>query len=64
MEQRGTTDEAEMERRLRTAVWELSQIKLYDYQIVNDSVEHAARQLREIVIEEKSRRESNSTDNE
>jgi guanylate kinase len=64
MEQRGTTDQAELERRLRTAVWELSQIPLYDHQIVNDSVEHAARQLQEIVLQEKKRREAAQQDDE
>jgi len=64
MERRGATDEAELERRLRTAVWELSQMPLYDYQIVNDSVEHAAAQLQEIVLREKTRRERARQDGE
>jgi len=64
LEQRGTTDEAEMERRLRTAVWELSQIPLYDNQIINDSVENAAQQLQEIVLAEKERRENGGSEDE
>ena len=55
MARRGTTDEEELNRRLRTAVWELSQIRLYDHQIINDSVEHAAQQLQEIVLCEKEK---------
>lgn len=53
---RGTTDDSEVQRRLDSAAWELSQTDFYDHAIVNDEVAHAAQQLCEIVTSEKSRR--------
>jgi guanylate kinase len=56
MEERGTTDDAEVERRLESAVREMAQTQLYDYEIVNDEIESTARRLCEIVAQEKRKR--------
>lgn len=53
---RGAENEIETARRLETAAWELNQTASYDYEIVNDEVENAARQLCEIIAREKARR--------
>jgi guanylate kinase len=53
---RGAADEAEVARRLETATWELGQTDFYDFEIINDEVAHAARQLCEIVAREKEKR--------
>ncbi len=53
---RGAENESETARRLETAQWELGQTASYDYEIVNDEVENAARQLCEIIAREKQRR--------
>ena len=42
-----------VEKRLNTAVWELSQAKNYDYVIVNDNVEDAANAFLSILSSEK-----------
>ncbi len=56
IENRGAESEPEIARRLETAQWELGQTASYDYEIVNDEVENAARQLCEIITREKQRR--------
>jgi guanylate kinase len=53
---RGTTDDKDVEKRLGTAEWELSQSDFYDHEIVNDELAHAVQQLCEIVACEKSNR--------
>ena len=54
---RSPVEPSELATRLRTASWELSQVQLYDYQITNDNVERAARELCEVVENEKAKRE-------
>ena len=56
IEERGGASEAEIALRLKTAQWELTQTEVYDYQIVNDNVEHAAQELCDIVNKEKAKR--------
>ena len=54
---RSAVDPSELATRLQTASWEMSQVQLYDYQIVNDDVERAANELCELVNAEKANRE-------
>ena len=54
--QRGDITEEELVVRLKTAEWELLQTKQYDYEIVNDNLDHAAAELCKIVKNEKSKR--------
>jgi guanylate kinase len=56
IEQRGGVTEAEVALRLKTALWELTQTEIYDYEIVNANVEETARELCEIIAREKSER--------
>lgn len=56
IEERGGATEAEIALRLKTAQWELTQTEVYDYQIVNDNVEHAAKELCDIIAKEKAQR--------
>jgi guanylate kinase len=46
---RDTEDEAAVELRVRNAVAELAQGEAYDHRVVNDDVEHAAREVLDIV---------------
>ena len=55
--QRGDISEEELMVRLKTAEWELLQTKKYDYEIVNDTLEHAAAELCGVVEKEKAKRE-------
>ena len=54
---RSPVDATELATRLQTASWEMSQVQLYDYQIVNDNVERAARELCDVVEQEKAKRQ-------
>ncbi len=49
-------EQAELETRLQTASWELTQVHLYDFLIVNDDVERASAELCQLVNQEKERR--------
>ncbi len=53
---RSAVDATELATRLETASWELSQVKLYDYQIENDEIERASKELCEVIEREKSLR--------
>lgn len=55
--QRGDITEEELMVRLKTAEWELLQTKQYDYEIVNDTLKHAADALCQIVEKEKAQRQ-------
>ncbi len=46
----------ELANRLQTASWEMTQVQLYDYQIENDEIERAARELCKVIEAEKARR--------
>lgn len=46
---RGTEDEAAIQRRLQGAVGELAAASRYDYQIVNDDLDSAVRQFRQLI---------------
>ena len=48
---------SELATRLQTASWEMSQVQLYDHQIVNDELDRAAHELCEVVKQEKAKRE-------
>ena len=54
---RSKVEPSELATRLQTASWEMSQVQLYDYQIVNEEVESAARELCEVIEREKAKRE-------
>ena len=61
IQSRSTVDPSELATRLQTASWEMSQVQLYDYQIVNDDLERAAHELCEVVKQEKAKREAEVT---
>ena len=50
---RGTETEEAVERRLRNAVWEISQKDRYQYKVINDDLEECARTLQAIIKAEK-----------
>lgn len=54
---RQSVDPSELQTRLQTATWEMSQVHLYDFEVVNDDVERASSELCRLVNEEKARRE-------
>lgn len=49
-------DRKELQDRLARVQWEMEHIPLYDYTVVNDTVEHAAKELCETVAREKLKR--------
>jgi guanylate kinase len=53
---RSAVDPLELQTRLRTATWELTQTHLYDYEVINDHLERAAKELCDIVEKEKKLR--------
>ncbi len=57
LRKRGTEDEAEISRRLRTARDELAQANVdrYSYRVVNDDIDDAVDRLRSIIIAERCR---------
>ena len=57
IQNRSAVDPSELATRLQTASWEMSQVQLYDYQIVNDNLERAAQDLCEVIEKEKAKRE-------
>ncbi len=57
IQNRSKVDPSELATRLQTASWEMSQVQLYDYQIVNEEVESASRELCAVVEREKAKRE-------
>ena len=57
IQNRSAVDPSELATRLQTASWEMSQVQLYDYQIINDNVERAAQELCRVMEQEKARRE-------
>lgn len=54
---RGAENDDQIKTRMETAAWELGQTAHYDFEIVNDEIEHAAEELCEIVKREKQKRE-------
>jgi guanylate kinase len=52
---RGTDSPAELEVRLRNAPEELKQYSAFDYVIINDQIDRAARQLASIIYAERAR---------
>ncbi len=53
---RQEVDPSELQTRLQTATWEMSQVHLYDFEVTNDDVERASSELCRLVNEEKARR--------
>ena len=53
---RNTEDEAAIQRRLRQAVEDVSQVDRYQFVIINDNLEEACARLRSIFVAERSRR--------
>lgn len=53
LEGRQTETQEVIEKRLSTALWELSNVKEYDYILINDEVESATERLLEILAGEK-----------
>lgn len=56
IEKRGAENASQIETRLQTATWEMTQSAHYDYEIVNDEIEETAQRLCEIIEREKTRR--------
>jgi len=54
--ERGSEDEEEMRRRQKQAAWEMSHAQYYDYVVVNQDADRAARDILEIVKAERARR--------
>jgi len=54
--ERGTEDKASIELRYATAITELGEKDKYDHQIVNDDVHRTARQILDIIEEDRRRR--------
>jgi guanylate kinase len=54
--ERGSEDAQEMERRQKQAAWEMSHAQYYDYVVVNENADVAARDILEIVQAERARR--------
>ena len=54
---RGTDSAEVVERRLKKAEEEMTLIPEYHYTIVNDTLEHAAQQLEQIVAAEKKKQQ-------
>lgn len=54
--ERGTEDEEEMRLRQKQAAWEMSHAQYYDYVVVNEKADIAARDILEIVRRERARR--------
>lgn len=50
---RGTEDADEIERRVKAAEWELTQMNNYDYIVINRVVDDAAREIRDIIDQNK-----------
>ena len=48
---RGDTSEEQMKLRLERSVWEMEQIKKYDYVVINDQVETCADEILKIIAE-------------
>jgi guanylate kinase len=55
---RSLVAQAELETRLNTASWEMTQTHLYDYEVVNDNLEQAAKELCEVISKERQLRNS------
>jgi guanylate kinase len=47
---RGTEDEEQLDERIRHARWELEQKQYYDRVVVNDELERAVREIRDLVV--------------
>ena len=56
MDRDSEIDRKELQDRLARVQWEMEHIPLYDYTIINDTVEHAAKELCEVVAREKKKR--------
>ena len=56
IQSRQSVDPSELQTRLQTATWEMSQVHLYDFEVTNDDVERASGELCRLVNEEKLRR--------
>jgi guanylate kinase len=50
---RGTEDEDEIKRRLKTAEWEMTMIHKFDYDIINDKVDDTYQKVLDILAEHK-----------
>ncbi len=53
---RQEVDPSELQTRLQTATWEMSQVHLYDFEITNDDLSRASGELCRLVSAEKARR--------
>jgi len=58
LRERGTESEERLQIRLRNARWEMGKAALYDYVIINDDIERAAKELEGIILEQRKNREA------
>jgi guanylate kinase len=58
LKKRGANDPRDLERRLADAAGEMAQAARYDYVVVNDRIERAFEELKEIILLERARRRS------
>ena len=58
LRERGTESEERLQIRLRNARWEMGKAALYDYVIINDDIERAAKELEGIILEQRRNREA------
>ncbi|NLY98085.1 MAG: guanylate kinase [Clostridiaceae bacterium] len=57
---RGTEDEEVIQRRLEQAAKEMAQANLYDYVVINDDLEKAVREIKQLILENRMKRRSES----
>lgn len=57
---RGTESEEVIEKRMKRAVEEASDMEQYDYIVINDDLDECVRNVHSIIVEKKCRRENNA----
>ena len=53
---RGSEGEASLKERMQRVKYELEQQPLYDYVVINDDLQHAKREIQEIIRKEKEKK--------
>lgn len=53
---RGSEEEASLKERMQRVKYELEQQPLYDYVVINDDLQHAKREIQEIIRKEKEKK--------
>ncbi len=58
LDKRGSEDNKSKNIRLKNARQELKEVHNYDYEVINDSLSDAVKEIRKIILEEQKRRDS------